>query len=89
MLSRIKSPWNPDGLQSLSNIGLAISRRVFIAGTSIPFIGPLFSIALCVFIIIWFWKIFEKIGKPGWWAILLLIPIVNLVMLGITAWSKK
>ncbi len=25
------------------------------------------------------WKIFEKAGKPGWWLILLLIPLVNIV----------
>jgi hypothetical protein len=59
-------------------------------------------IALIVFVIAGFWKVFEKAGepgwaaiipiynyyimtkiggKPGWWVILMLIPIVNIVIL--------
>jgi len=55
----------------------------------IPFIGGIASIAVAVFSIIWLWKTFEVIGKPGWWAILTLLPIVNFVILGIAAWSKN
>ena len=54
----------------------------------IPFVNFFSSIALIVFAIIWLWKTFEVIGKPNWWAILLLIPLVNLIILGIAAWSK-
>lgn len=54
----------------------------------IPVIGPLASLVLMVFGFIWLWKIFERVGKPGWWAILCLIPIVNLVLIGIAAWGE-
>lgn len=57
----------------------------------IPFVQILSFITgpvLLVFSIIWNWKLFEKIGKPGWWAILLIVPLVNLVIIGIAAWSK-
>ena len=54
----------------------------------IPIIGQLAMLALSVFIIVWFWKVMEKIGRPGWWAILLIIPIVNLVIIGMAAWGE-
>jgi hypothetical protein len=62
---------------------------LLIIGGFIPLIGWIFSIAVCVFSIIWMWKTFEAIKKPGWWAILQLIPVVGLVLLGIAAWEKK
>jgi len=49
---------------------------------------PIINLVFVVFAIIWHWKMFEAVGKPGWWAILLLIPIVNIIMLAIAAWSK-
>ncbi len=49
-------------------------------------------IVLMVFIMIWMWKICEARGKPGWWAILTLIPFVGgiwgLIMWGILAWGE-
>jgi hypothetical protein len=57
----------------------------------IPLVNIIYILAMIVFgvySIIWNWKMFEAIGKPGWWAILYLIPIVNLVIIGIAAWSK-
>jgi hypothetical protein len=61
---------------------------LLIIGTFIPHIGFAFSIAFTVFAVMWNWKMFEKIGRPGWWAILGLIPVVNLVFYGIAAWGK-
>lgn len=69
----------------------------------IPMAGiVIYSIAMIIFAvyaIIWQWKLFEKIGKPGWWAVVpvgVIIPIVGflfeigyLVLIGIAAWSKK
>jgi hypothetical protein len=52
----------------------------------IPFIG---QIAMIVVMIWLFWIVVEKIKFPGWTSLLLLIPIVNLVMLGVWAWAKK
>ena len=49
-------------------------------------------IIFAVYSIIWFWKTFEAVGKPGWWAILILIPFVGiilyLVFIGIAAWGE-
>ena len=62
---------------------------LLLLGIFLPFIGFLFSIAFGVFSVIWEWKMFEKIKRPGWWAIIGIIPVVNFVIYGIAAWSKK
>ena len=62
---------------------------LLLIGTGIPIIGFILGVAFAVFYIMWMWKTFEKLGRPGWWAILLLMSIVNLILLGIAAWSKK
>jgi len=61
---------------------------------------PLFLMVLCyliliigiIFIYIWIWRILEFRGKPGWWALLLLLPgfgsIWVFIMWGILAWGK-
>jgi hypothetical protein len=41
-----------------------------------------------VYSVVWDWKLLEAINKPGWWAILFLIPFVNFIFMGIAAWSK-
>jgi len=51
----------------------------------IPFIGFLACAAVGVW---WFWKIAERRDRPGWWSLLLLIPLVNLVILGVLAWGE-
>ncbi len=62
---------------------------LLIIGVFLPWIGFIFSIAFTVFAVIWQWKMFEVIGKPGWWALLCLIPVVNLILYGVAAWSKE
>jgi hypothetical protein len=62
---------------------------LLLIGAVIPVVGFVFAIAFSVFAIIWHWKFFEAIGEPGWWAIMLLIPIVGFVFIGIAAWSKN
>ncbi len=62
---------------------------LLIAGMFVPYIGPICSTLFAVFVIIWNWKMFETIKRPGWWAILLLVPIVGWVMVGVAAWSKE
>jgi len=38
---------------------------------------------------IWmFWRIAEEIDMPGWTSLLLILPIINLVILGIYAWKE-
>ncbi len=60
----------------------------------IPFIGGILgviaSIALAVVMVIALYKMCEKLNKPGWWGILIaLIPIVNLIIIGILAWGEE
>jgi hypothetical protein len=43
---------------------------------------------MVIIMIYFWWKIAEAIKKPGWWSLLLLIPIVNFVIVGIMAWEK-
>ena len=52
----------------------------------IPIVGGLAATAAIIYI---WWKIAEAIQKPGWWSLLMLIPVVNLVIMGVMAWGKK
>lgn len=52
----------------------------------IPFVGGLLVVAGMVYL---WWQICPKVKRPEWWSILLLIPIVNLVLLGVMAWGKN
>lgn len=52
----------------------------------IPFIGSLAMIAAMVY---FWWLIAERVRRPGWWGILMIVPIVNLILMGIMAWGKK
>ncbi len=51
----------------------------------IPIIGGIVMLAAMIYI---WWKIAENLGNPGWWSLLLLIPVVNLIIIGILAWGK-
>jgi len=60
------------------------------------FLGVLFIlISMMVFVIytfIWNWKMYEAIKRPGWWALLKLVPsigvIIDLILVGIAAWTE-
>lgn len=51
----------------------------------VPIIGQLASVA--IFAWLW-WQIAENRNMPGWYGILMIIPVVQLIMIGIIAWSK-
>lgn len=57
---------------------------------AIPHIGGWLLLAGMVYVL---WKICEVRHRPGWWAVLIVIPGIGplwyLVLLGILAWSKK
>ena len=59
----------------------------------IPMINMIAMLTLVVFTFIWMWKVCERRHRPGWWALLVLIPIFGWiwyhVMWGLLAWSKK
>ena len=65
--------------------GLSAWYTLVILLPIIPLIG---YIAMVIIMIYFWWKIAEAIKKPGWWSLLLLIPIVNFVIVGIMAWEK-
>lgn len=50
----------------------------------VPFIGGLIVLALTLFL---WWKVAEARKMPGWYGILILIPFVNLIVVGIIAWK--
>jgi hypothetical protein len=64
-----------------------------LAGMFIPNLEIPALIAFTVFLYIWFWRIFNRIGRPGWWILLSLIPIAGwlifLILLGVAAWSDE
>ncbi len=62
---------------------------LLLLATPIPFLGQLAALTFAVFLIVWTWKMFEGFGRPGWWAIFWLINIVEMVFLGIVAWSNN
>ena len=62
---------------------------LFLVAIPIPFISMAAIIVVTVFSIIWLWKTYEKIRKPGWWALFNLLQPVGLILLGVAAWSKK
>ncbi len=51
----------------------------------VPFIGQIVSLGLVVY---WWWLAAEACKRPGWWGIMMLIPIVNFVVIGMLAWGK-
>lgn len=62
---------------------------LLIIGFFIPVINIITNIAFTIIMVIWHWKTFEAIKRPGWWAILNLIPIVNFIIIGIAAWGNQ
>lgn len=52
----------------------------------VPFAGTIVMMAVMIWM---FWRIAEAIDFPGWTSLLLLVPVVNLVILGIWAWAEK
>ena len=62
---------------------------LLLVGIVLPFVGFVAILAFVVFEFIWLWKLFEAVGRPGWWALLLLIPIVGIIMLAVAAWGNS
>lgn len=50
----------------------------------VPIVGGL---GLMAVLILWWWKIAERRKHPGWFSILMLLPIINFVIMGIIAWK--
>lgn len=77
--------WKMSGTPTWTIIAAAIGYLL----SAIPFIGWLLALFAGVLTIWWFWKIVERRGYPGWISILMIVPVVNLVVVGVVAWAKK
>ena len=51
----------------------------------IPVLGKWLVMAGIIYV---WWQVCKKMHKPEWYAILMIVPIVNLVVLGYLAWGK-
>ena len=79
------------------NLKIKFIFQISYAYTEVLIINSL--LVLILMKTIWEWKMFEKINKPGWWAIpgaIFFIPILGipfgiwyLFLLGVSAWSRK
>ncbi len=58
----------------------------FLCFSFIPWFGPA---VVTVFTVVLWWRIAEVRKRPGWWGLLMVIPIANFVFMGILAWAKK
>jgi len=58
----------------------------------IPFLNVVTLMIFLTFNFFWHCRIFERVGRPAWWAVTLLIPgfgsMVFLVMLSLAAWKE-
>lgn len=69
--------------------------RIFLspALSTIEFISSAALIVLAIFSFIWMWKTFQAVGKPGWWVLFNLVPVLGniifLVLLGVAAKENK
>ena len=52
----------------------------------IPVVGGLVTLGVTIWL---FWRISKRMKFPAWISLLLIVPFVNLVVLGILAWYKK
>jgi uncharacterized membrane protein YraQ (UPF0718 family) len=52
------------------------------------FVGVVFCIVVAAIAVIPFFQIFRRTGHSGWWAFLILVPIVNIVVIWIIAFAR-
>ena len=50
-----------------------------------PMVG---AVAFTGIMVWWWWLIAERLKKPGYWGLLMVLPGVNLVVMGVLAWGK-
>ena len=59
---------------------------LFFFASIIPVIGTFVAMAFGAYT---WWYIAERRKMPGWYGLLVIVPIANLVIMGIIAWGKK
>jgi hypothetical protein len=51
-------------------------------------VGPVHMLVLGLLLIIPFWRLFSKAGFSGWWSLLMIVPVANLIALYVLAFSN-
>ena len=87
LLSKVaKMHWWPIIILFLANILAGFQNTI------VSLIGSIFSLVFVIFVIIWTWKVCEIRGKPGWWAVITIIPLFGwiwwFILWGILAWGE-
>lgn len=82
-------PWIGPRIITYKNSHMHWWPWLLLIALPIPVLGPIAMIIFYAFSIVWLWKTFEALNYPGWWAILCIIPVVNLILIGIAAWSQQ
>ncbi len=57
-------------------------------GTSTVLIGGLISLAILVLFVVAYIKILTRAGYSGWWVLILVVPVVNVVMILVFAFRR-
>lgn len=65
-----------------------MDEQVFRHGMSIGAIQILFIIGYILIFIVPIWKIVSKAGYSGAWSLLMIIPVLNVIMLWVFAFSR-
>ena len=47
------------------------------------------SIVALLYLLTYWEKLFKRVGMSQWWVLALLVPILNLVAIGLAAWGKQ
>ena len=51
-------------------------------------VGPIHMLVLGLVLIVPLWQLFSKAGYSGWWSLLMIVPLVNLIALYVLAFSS-
>ncbi len=65
-----------------------MDEQVFRHGMSIGAIQILFIVGYILIFIVPIWKIVSKAGYSGAWSLLMIIPVLNVIMLWVFAFSR-
>jgi hypothetical protein len=50
--------------------------------------GPVHMLLLGALLVIPFWQLFSKPGYSGWWSLLMIVPVVDVIALYVLAFSN-
>ena len=69
----------------MANIAKVVwwSALIMLAAVFIPYIGAIIAFVISIW---WWWHIAEQRNYPGWLGLLMVVPFVNLIVMGIIAW---